>query len=405
MRRIAASFRDPVRRPRAIAWSVVVVLLAAGGYIGMNAVTSTRWFCNQVCHNVHLDNAAAYYNASHSEISCIACHYPPNMDPLSLAVDRADKMADVPPAITGDFEMPLNPNSRLALSIPEEQCLQCHNTDRNTPVSPGIVIDHAAHREKGITCGACHNRVAHKEGDLKLPGNKPHEDFMQMTACFRCHSLTGKSVSEYEAPGACKTCHPKDFDLVPPTHDVKNWYDAKGDSSGHAKAAKAGIEHAAELGAEWAKEKSGFEDHEPRPLAAIALKMVNYDESLKVMVPPVGTVDECKTCHKPDFCSSCHGTDIPHKPDFREAHNKLNKPADAAKCASCHNETHDAKYASMACSQCHHKTWDPRKGTWGSQHMASIRAKGSAAVDECRSCHEDESFCSDCHVAGRQPGY
>lgn len=406
MRNPLSAFLDPARRPRAIAWSGITLLLLVVFTVAANMVTSTAWFCNDVCHGVHADNKRAYYNASHNKISCMACHYPVGMDPASFMIDRVDKLADIPPAVMGTTHMPVNKFSRVALTMPQTQCTQCHKmANRDVDPSSGIKIDHEVHDQRGITCLACHNRVAHREeGPMTIKGNEKHEDFGTMTACFRCHTLTDESPSEYKAPGECGVCHKKGFDLEPATHDAKNWYDVRGDSSGHAKAAKAMLASTEKASATWEEERAEVENHEPRPLAKLAYKIANYDESLKVKVPPVSTINECGTCHTPKFCNDCHGTKIPHEPDFRAAHSKSYKPKDAASCAKCHNETHQPKFADTSCNQCHHKQWQPTKGTWNAQHGRVIHAEGPGAVKKCESCHARQ-WCSQCHTAGGRVGY
>lgn len=406
MRNPLSAFADRRRRPRAILWSGVVILLALGFYLGVNMVTSTKWFCNDVCHNVHADNAKAYFNASHRAVSCMACHYPVGMDPASLALDRADKLFDIAPAALNTVEMPLNRYSRIALSMPQTQCTQCHDMKhRQITPDPGIKIDHAVHDRRGIICTTCHNRVAHQElSKLTLKNNERHEDFSKMTACFRCHTLTGSSPSKYTAPGKCSTCHDADFKLTPSTHDAKNWYNAAGDSSGHAKAALAAIASSKKASEEWARDKEEFENEKPRILAQVAGKMAGYDESLKVEVPPVATINQCSTCHTGSFCSNCHGTQVPHPATFRTQHSKTYTKANAASCAKCHNRTHDPKYAADSCQQCHHQWWQPSKGTWAEQHGQIIHRTGLSTAKQCYRCHS-ATMCSQCHTEGRRPSY
>src|SRR5690606_18318947 len=87
-------------------------------------------------------------------------------------------------------------------------------------------------------------RVAHPEDfDLAVknpdgsPGHK-HEDFMEMTACFRCHSLEDEAL----APGSCASCHPKDFDLKPANHDEADFVRVAGEKlAPHAEMAREDI--------------------------------------------------------------------------------------------------------------------------------------------------------------------
>lgn len=406
MRNPLSAFTDasPYRRLRAWIWTTVGIVAFLGVFVAMNAVTSTRWFCNDVCHMVHADNAKAYYNASHNKISCIACHYPVGMNILTFSVDRADKLFDVMPAIQRTFEMPLNEFSRAALTMPASQCTQCHDTEVG-PIrtSPGIKIDHKKHAEKGITCPTCHNRVAHQElEEMTLPGNKRHEDFMTMTACFRCHTQGDTKASEqFEATGECSACHTKEFVLKPESHLEAGWYSRKGPSKGHGEGFSEVATEVAEVSHEWDGKKVAFEEKEPRILAEVALKAQRYDESLKAHVPPAGTVNECYTCHKKKFCMDCHGVEVPHASGFAKAHSKQFKRADAAaKCAKCHDEARLKGTAALACMQCHHQQWKPAEGPWRGQHGKRIHEQKLEISKVCYKCH-DERYCSACHVRGK----
>ena len=231
-----AAFRDPVRRPRAIILLGTTLLVIFALYGVSMMLTSTQWFCNDACHNVHADNEKTFYAGSHSQVSCMACHYRPNMDPARFAIDRIDKLLDVYPTIAGTFEMPLNEHSRLALRTADAHCTQCHGRNRDVTPSPGMLIDHEAHRARGVACTICHNRIAHNEDfelQLKDPKtgepNKKHAVFTSMTACFRCHGLETGSP----APGECAACHTPGFELKPPSHLASDFFPKK-----HAELAK-----------------------------------------------------------------------------------------------------------------------------------------------------------------------
>lgn len=304
MRNPLRALRDPATRRTMIVWLFVAAIAALALYAGSMTVTSTAWFCNDVCHNVHADNKKTYYAGSHSEISCMACHYPPGLDPARFALDRVDKLLDIYPTITGTFEMPVNEYSRSGLRLPSDRCTQCHSVNRVPSTRPGMVIDHEAHAKKGIGCAVCHNRVAHPETvAYELPGNEHHEDFMEMRACFRCHSLTDSSPSEFEASGACATCHTASFDLVPQSHG-EGWMAAEGGTpSAHAVAAKEDDEAVREAVAEWTPRAEEFFTRQARPI----MRFIDVDAELPLRLPPAATVSECYSCHvKSTFCEPCH---------------------------------------------------------------------------------------------------
>ncbi len=234
-----AGFRDPVRRPRYILWSAVAVLVLAAVVIVALGVTSTFWFCSEGCHKVQDDTITAYQRSPHSEISCMACHMPAGANPVVFVLHKAEALGELYLTVTNNFELPLNAESELALTIKDTQCTQCHDTELRTATpSEGLVIDHKVHTENEVTCGICHNRTAHVEDfrlELEDPNtgkpNRKHEDFMEMTACFRCHSQGETPEGGLKAPGECIACHPPGFELKPPSHFEAGFY-----PEGHAAA-------------------------------------------------------------------------------------------------------------------------------------------------------------------------
>lgn len=289
-----AGFKDPVRRPRFIVWTFVVVLALAAFVIVMLGATSTRWFCAEICHKVQDDTIAAYKASSHSEISCMACHEPVSADTVTFLIAKVKSGLEVIPTVGNTFSLPLNPGSALALTggreMGSQQCTQCHSTNREITASEGILINHKAHADAGVWCTLCHNRVAHNDKDvtpvLVAPNgtkNVAHPDFMKMEYCFRCHDLEGKvkmtGAGAKAAPGVCTTCHPAGFELVPETHRAADWA-----SSAHGERAK---EILKEMGVAESEAKTLEEEGIAPYLAA--------------------PVNPCLTCHvEAKFCDACH---------------------------------------------------------------------------------------------------
>ncbi|MDT8434640.1 MAG: cytochrome c3 family protein [Anaerosomatales bacterium] len=397
MRNPLSGFADPLRRPRYLVWSGVGVIVLLTVMMASLAGTSTRWFCNEVCHVVHYDNARQYEASTHSRISCLACHIPVNLDGLRFTAEKAEKLPDVWHVLSDSFHLPMNEASRIALTMPEGQCTQCHNLATREPTpTDGILIDHAVHSEAEIPCAICHNRVAHPEiFDLTLPGNEKHEDFMTMTACFRCHTLTDSSPGEFTAPGACSACHTPGFELMPGSHREDGFYTEYGDSSGHARMAAAEESTTAAAGEFWAE--AGPKIREKRPMLLSRILRIPHGELTDL--PPAGVVNECSTCHVMSvFCEGCHGVEMPHPASFTAEHAALGD-ADPEMCARCHNKTGDAALNDTACDQCHHPAGDPRVA-WISEHDEAARATDDIRTD-CYRCHE-ELFCSVCHVRGEK---
>lgn len=385
-------FKDPVTRPRYIIWSGVAAMVLVAVVVVALGVTSTRWFCAEVCHKVQDDAIGSYQASTHSEISCMACHTPVNADPVTFVMKKAKSLVELYLTATEDYEIPLNATSHVALSyyFQSKQCKQCHNLkNREVTPSKGIIISHEAHEKAApgelaeeeywnkIQCTWCHNRIAHNEEGYEPRLTDPHsgevahkhDDFMGMTACFRCHTLTDVSPSIYKAPGACAKCHPADFELKPANHAAKDFY-----PKGHAKTAKEDKEHAAEVLTEYEhKVEEGHAD----PL------------------PPVGSVFYCATCHVENkFCMNCHGMEMPHPQEFKDKAHPATSKKQADKCTLCH-----APAKTFFCDKCHHgakSNWEfDAKQPWKTQHARTVTKNGVKGCLEV--CHKEVKFCVDCH--------
>jgi len=390
-------FKDPVTRPRYIIWALVAVLIIAGVMIPVLGVTSTRWFCSEGCHKVQDDTITAYQHSAHAEISCMACHMPVSANPVIFLIHKAEALGELAQTVTNSYELPLNPESEVAVEMTPDHCTQCHSlkTRKVTP-SIGIKIDHEIHTEKEVSCTLCHNRTAHIE-DFELTLKNPktgepshkHPDFMKMTACFRCHSQTaGKEVP----PGKCDACHTPGFKLKPPSHETTSFYPA-----GHAELAKEADKEVVAAGGEaWfeSAETSAPAKGAEKPEAE---KAEAEGEGGEVHLKSVEQINECSTCHAKKFCIDCHGLPMPHPPSFKKEHGKLGK-ANPNLCAKCHGN------ATTFCNECHHGTamkveYNPAV-VWRTYHPNIVNKVGASA---CFECH-NPTYCANCHVNGPGAG-
>jgi nitrate/TMAO reductase-like tetraheme cytochrome c subunit len=391
-----AGFKDPKRRPRFIVWSVVAVLVIILVMIPVLGVTSTRWFCAEGCHKVQDDTITAYNHSPHSEISCMACHMPVQANPVVFLLHKAEALGELYMTVTNKFELPLNGESEVALTMKTTQCTQCHDEEKRTVTpSPGLKINHAIHAKDGITCTTCHNRTAHVE-DFKLTlvdpttgkPNRRHEDFMKMTACFRCHSQD--SVGEKKPTGACEACHTPGFELKPPSHLLPGFF-----PKGHGKLG------AAEESRTLASAKTSWLNDETTKTAGEGEAETEGEKSTETtgeMLPKVESINECSTCHQKKFCIDCHGgVPMPHPSDFKARHGKLGKEVPEA-CAKCHGS------GGEGCNSCHHGTeidYDYNPAVpWRTAHPAAVNSIGAAGCLE--KCH-NPTYCSNCHVNGGVP--
>ncbi|GAB4281516.1 MAG: hypothetical protein Kow0056_16970 [Coriobacteriia bacterium] len=405
-----AGFKDPVRRPRYIIWTGVVIIALVAVTITALGVTSTYWFCANGCHKVQDDTITAYDSGSHNQISCMACHMPVNAGPVTFLLHKVEALGEAYLTVTNKFEFPLNEGSHLALSehMPTEQCTQCHNlANREVTPSEGIIIDHEAHMDRDIACTWCHNRVAHPENfELALTHpatgepNEKHDDFMEMTACFRCHSQEDDGV----APGQCNKCHPPDFELKPPSHKEDGFFprghaDLALEDMGLAPEGEEGVEGASNEGtaaepAESAESHEESSEEHAEDLGPVPDENGSF-EGLGLALPKVEDVSYCGTCHKVDvFCMNCHGMEMPHPTEFKEKKHPEVAATAYDKCVMCHNPD-ETKF----CDSCHHGekvAWEFDKAEpWHTQHAKSVSQNGVAGCLE--TCHKIE-FCNDCHT-------
>jgi len=393
-----AGFKDPVRRPRYIIWTVVAVLVIITVMIPVLGATSTRWFCINGCHKVQDDTIESYAHSTHNRISCMACHMPVNANPIIFLMHKAEALGELAQTVTNNYELPLNAEDEVALTMKSEQCTQCHNIETRviTP-SPGIKINHAAHISRGVTCTICHNRVAHNEDftlTLKDPKtgkpNQKHPNFMNMTACFRCHGQEAGAP----APGTCSACHTPGFQLKPASHFDPNFF-----PKGHAELAKSAEETVTETLKETGQsvvtgQRKGQFEAASRQAGQKGAKTVGQ------LLPPVGAIFYCGTCHKDQFCLDCHGTPMPHSDEFKNPTNVSDPKGHPVistqipdKCVMCHTKD-DPNF----CNKCHHGTqvnWTFNPAVpWLNQHPQAVAKSG---VKVCQKCHT-ATFCSDCHT-------
>lgn len=119
------------------------------------------------------------------------------------------------------------------------------------------------------------------------------------------------------------------------------------------------------------------------------------DKSDNVMERHLPAMAQCQTCHteveKTSYCTDCHTASedlrpADHKMDWLKSHGLVSQLND--NCASCHSEN--------TCLTCHQgdnldRTVHPLN--FINNHSLSAKAN----KDNCYTCHEELSFCSDCH--------
>ncbi|MCL4554323.1 MAG: NapC/NirT family cytochrome c, partial [Actinobacteria bacterium] len=302
--KLVGGFKNPKTRPRFIIWTGSVVFFLAGFVLFAMMVTSTNWFCAEVCHGVQVDSVAAWEMSTHAKVPCVTCHMPVNADPITHVIKKAGSLLKLYKTAAGQFQQPLNADQSVALNdFPDELCTQCHTDNRNFTPSPGIIIDHAVHTENEVRCAHCHNRVGHIQDDIVLAAEDPNtgeigwrlDDWMEKPGCFRCHG----QEEDAAATGECAACHTPDFELVPADHNVDNFV-----SEVHADMA---MEEYARV--EAARVRA--EEMKPEVAPGVEAYTPAEPDHPWTDIPPANQINYCYTCHAQSFCSDCHGMEMP----------------------------------------------------------------------------------------------
>jgi nitrate/TMAO reductase-like tetraheme cytochrome c subunit len=352
------NLKDPIVRIKALLVLGAALIILLFMTVGAITLTSTPTFCS-LCHEMGPD-VRAWKASSHAEVTCYGCHSEGNI--AVFVLHKVESLKEIYLHLSDSFEKPINGESHYAKKMSNEACERCHSLNRKVTSSPGVIINHKKHEEEGVTCVTCHNRVGHPDmkgyreekkpaADAKVepvslkPGvespilveGKPYENYMEMRACMSCH--TG---AKGKGPSKCETCHPANFELKPADHSDPNWRPPV-----HAEKAKADM-------------------------------------------------GNCLSCHKQEFCTDCHGVEMPHPEiTWKNEHSKLGQSSPQS-CTLCHPQ---AKF----CDACHHD-YDPAKAAWlstqpgASLHMPVVREKGA---EGCFKCHKP-TYCARCHVRGEK---
>ncbi|NIM05235.1 MAG: c-type cytochrome [Armatimonadetes bacterium] len=161
-------------------------------------------------------------------------------------------------------------------------------------------------------CNSCHDRLMHTEDWMQRHSSASEVD---REMCQECHK-----------PDFCITCHGG----TKPASHTKDWvYRHQG-----AQAAECSECHNTKTFCTACHEGARPESHKADWLTQHPSRAESKTK-------------ECATCHRTEFCSSCHGgIDLPHPPDWMLEHKAQASFAAGSVCFRCHeyNET---------CNKCH----------------------------------------------------
>jgi hypothetical protein len=106
----------------------------------------------------------------------------------------------------------------------------------------------------------------------------------------------------------------------------------------------------------------------------------------------LGDIRTCAVCHEGADCETCHGTGVPHAPDFGGSHGTYALDSGTDKCLSCHKSR-------TWCEGCHQVEMPHPEGF--------LQAHSGIAVSKedpvCSRCHPLED-CKTCHGFHVHPG-
>ena len=147
-----------------------------------------------------------YDRGSHNMVSCMSCHEPVNADPITFTYYKAKAgIVGAYQLCTKTNETPLNAASQLALEPEADGFRAVHPVPLGEPRDhPEQGDHHRPRRARGERdplhrvsqpCRASRERAV-RDRSTRTPTTArsapKHANFMSMTACFRCHTLTSE---------------------------------------------------------------------------------------------------------------------------------------------------------------------------------------------------------------------
>ncbi|MCK6549760.1 cytochrome c3 family protein [Myxococcota bacterium] len=332
---------------------------------GAPITTASRFDKLRFSHETHLKK----------EIGCLDCH---------SGVDQAEDLSST--------YMPFHDKCARCHSDTEmKNCKQCHLEEdtskivRAVPADDGIHFSHVNHARRVMgNCAKCHPEVPRaktSEESVRPPmetcTDGCHKEDMAESRCDRCHAdLTryslesvrfmahgarfvenhGEAASKSDA--ACSNCHARDF-----CSDCHSNTNLVGAETRLADRATRSFIH-------------------PAPYQAVHAMDARSKR------------DTCETCHRSNFCDSCHASvglasldrvrTAPHPPGWSDPSSTtfhgLQARREITACAACHDQG-----AASVCVRCHQVG-----GTGGNPHPPGFSRRESEDPTTnrmCRACH------------------
>jgi Cytochrome c7 and related cytochrome c len=264
------------------------------------------------------------------------------------------------------------------------------NVDRRSSwndQAPNIKFSHKLHLETvGAECSMCHAAAQTSENanDLMLP---KHDE------CGTCHSA--------EVESDCQYCHLQPDNVEPyatPKREVRFSHKLHVETNKlECATCHAGIEQSEKPSVAFlpvmatcntchnnVKVTNACESCHlhPETLVPLSHEEVNWFKEHKRLVRVEGLSNDCAVCHSDNFCQACHA-DVTTQFTRGALQRSVaeNRPATAGRLPLVKQRVHDLNFVFT--------------------HALDLRSKQS----DCYSCHNQQTFCSDCHARNQDAGF
>jgi len=286
-----------------LSWGFIILFILIF-FIGSDSYVSRPSFCPK-CHLMQTAYKG-WKTSSHRKVDCSGCHQTPGLTGISMR--RLNYLRE---AIVSSTKKTDKPSSEIS----NRSCLRCHDAiSKDTVVQYNVRVSHKEFL--GDSCSSCHGNVGHgKESRLKTEPS--------MNKCLVCHD-------DSKAPARCNLCHVKDIGekMRKPKRDkLKTMVTALTNCRGCHPTNRCTEHHGTEMPhqmPEWKK---------------------THGKSIENTNNPI-----CWRCHPDDYssCQRCHTSTAPHSDKWQELHAYVvlgQRPYGLKECKRCH--------APDSCQSCH----------------------------------------------------
>lgn len=314
-------------------------------------MTNSPAFCSS-CHEM-TPEYSTYTASAHSEISCVQCHIKPGV--VNMLTHKMKSMKELYYHFTTVPEQIVQTEEE---AVSNENCLQCHSTNRFVTASNDLKVDHKKHIDEGIPCITCHSGVVHAK--MAVRELNVGEDRAKWANSKNADKLIEE---KYLRPnmGTCIDCHDK------VNKGEKPWKD---------------IAYSVPANPEEPKSKESSKDTSPKETQQLILEGINTNTSkLKVSMA-------CNSCHQDMGVPKDHQT-----ADFTNNHTTA-AVDHLDQCLNCHQDSKWTKDISKQDIMTLLKYGDGTKKTTSNYVPSLDTAKQEA---------KNNTFCNTCHEKNNSP--